>query len=360
MKRDLIAANPVLSPYVLTTARQLSMPNPLDGPSVRFFAYGRAALLKGLEILGIQPGENVLIPSLVCRVVLAPFHVLGIEYRFYPVSDCLQPDFEKATALVDGRTRAFLGIHYFGFPQDVEAAAKFCAERHLSYIEDNAHGFLSARDNQPLGTSGDISIFSFRKTIPVPNGAALVVNNPAVCGPGEADFSSLSSSRLGPHAAFLLRNMLRNGERWLGIPVTHRVKEMHDRLSSRRRAANNGNKQENEVSGYLSGLSPISDALIRHFDWARIRQARISAFHAWRGYFERERNDATPIFTDLPEGVVPYAFPVLVQHREKWLEVMARHGIECFPWPDLPADSPEETFRCNLAAVPLHVVPRFA
>jgi hypothetical protein len=44
-------------------------------------------------------------------------------------------------------------------------------------IEDCAHALLSSHKGQSLGSDGDISIFSLLKTLPVPNGGILLLNN---------------------------------------------------------------------------------------------------------------------------------------------------------------------------------------
>ena len=55
------------------------LPPPLDKETVRLYAYGRVALYHGLRLLGILPGENVLMPSLICAPVIAPFKALCIN-----------------------------------------------------------------------------------------------------------------------------------------------------------------------------------------------------------------------------------------------------------------------------------------
>jgi perosamine synthetase len=74
-----------------------------------------------------------------------------------------------------------LVVHYFGFPQPIVKIKEFCKERGLYLLEDCAH-VLQGRTEEGivLGTSGDISIFSWRKFLPVYDGGQLVINNPAL------------------------------------------------------------------------------------------------------------------------------------------------------------------------------------
>jgi hypothetical protein len=356
-----IPANPVLTPSILRLRSQAPIPSPLDRPSAHFFAYARVALLEGLKLLDIHAGDNVLVPSLICRAALAPFHALSIGIRFYPVGNQFEPDFEYAGKLVDKRTRAFLAVHYFGFPQDVEAIRRFCQIHRIWFIEDNAHGFLSALGREPLGTFGDIAIFSFRKTLPLPDGAALLINNPSLpvfsSDSNNRDISHLNQSK--HYLTFFLRNLVRNLERPFGIPVAYTIKAIQRAINLPIHRADSCHSEEDdyELSSYLSPWSSVSKAIVKHMNWEKVKATRILAFHFWRRYFQENRTAANLIFPELPEGTVPYAFPLTVEKRHKWIEGMAKQGIECFPWPDLPSNSPERFFAERLAAIPLHMVP---
>ena len=73
--------------------------------------------------------------------------------------------------------RAILAIHYFGFPQNLRPFKKYCENTGAILIEDAAHSFLSRDENgKELGHESDFCLFSFRKTLFIPNGAGLKVS----------------------------------------------------------------------------------------------------------------------------------------------------------------------------------------
>ena len=72
---------------------------------------------------------------------------------------------------------AILVVHYFGFFSNVNDIVSLCKTFKVKVIEDCAHGFLSSHNNTDFGSFGDISIFSMRKTLPVSDGGALIINN---------------------------------------------------------------------------------------------------------------------------------------------------------------------------------------
>jgi hypothetical protein len=333
-------------------------PTPLEKSNARFFGYARAALFHGIKLLGITPGQNVLLPSLICSTAVAPFHALGIHTRYYPVGAHFEPDLDYAARLVDHLTRAFVLVHHFGFPQDVTAARCFCKNHGLPFIEDNAHGFLSALRDTALGSSGDISVFSLRKTLPVPDGAALLVNDPALIASMDGIDLPRSSAFPTLHAAFLLRNLIRNAELLLGKPFVLSLKT--GKNTTALREITSGPKHQGAMealSDFLMPCSLLTKVLIRHFNWELLKLTRITAFSYWSSYFHSNRDDAKPVFSELIPGTVPYVFPVTVADREAWIERMAQQGVECFSWPDLPSDVPEHLCVRDLVAIPLHLIP---
>ena len=86
-------------------------------------------------------------------------------------------DFTDLERRITRNTRAVLLTHYFGFPQPAARLRSLCDRRGLFLIEDCAHALYSKGAHGYLGAHGDASIFSLRKTLPLPNGGALVVHN---------------------------------------------------------------------------------------------------------------------------------------------------------------------------------------
>jgi len=59
----------------------------------------------------------------------------GGEVKFYNVSLDLKPDFTDIKSKIDGKTRAILAVHYFGFPQPIRQFRELCQEHGLYLIE---------------------------------------------------------------------------------------------------------------------------------------------------------------------------------------------------------------------------------
>lgn len=129
---------------------------------------GAAALHLALLALGIQSGDEVLLPTYVCSAVLNPVRYMGAR----PVLVDLRPgDFNMdpagAAARRTSRTRVAIGVHTFGFPSD---PAPYL-EAGLAVIEDCAQAIGASWKERPAGTLATCSVFSFNATKPVTAGA---------------------------------------------------------------------------------------------------------------------------------------------------------------------------------------------
>ena len=61
----LISENPVLKLTDVFAPRTAALPAPLDRSGTRFFGFARAALYAGLQMLGVRPGDNILLPAFI-------------------------------------------------------------------------------------------------------------------------------------------------------------------------------------------------------------------------------------------------------------------------------------------------------
>src|SRR5262249_8091118 len=150
---------------------------PTQNPAYSLF-WARNAIYHCLSALEIQPGDKVLVPSFHCASMIEPIVQHGARVIFYKIKRDCSVDFTDVEAKIDAQTRAILAIHYFGFPQMLGPLQQLCRERKLYLIEDCAHVLLGQVKENALGSYGDVSIFSWRKFLPIYDGGYLIINNP--------------------------------------------------------------------------------------------------------------------------------------------------------------------------------------
>ena len=135
----------------------------LDAPYLSLFNNGTTALIVAIQCLRLQ-GEVITTPF----SFPATTHALtwnGIKPIFCdidPVTMNIDP--RKIERLITNRTTAILGVHVYGTPCDVVSIQEIADRHGLRVVYDAAHAFGVRINGQPIGSFGDISMFSFHPT----------------------------------------------------------------------------------------------------------------------------------------------------------------------------------------------------
>jgi perosamine synthetase len=183
-RRDLILFGPALPLSTLLSRRTQhgTPPFPLGAPRTLLTYSGTSALSRAAAWLGLEPGDAVLCPSYNCGHELEPLRRAGLKLSFYRVDGRMDVDLDDVERRLHPPIQTLLVTHYFGFPQPVEKLRRLCDERGVRLIEDCAHALQSRIAGGPLGSFGDVAIFSLRKSLPLPDGGAVVANRTAFAG----------------------------------------------------------------------------------------------------------------------------------------------------------------------------------
>ncbi len=151
----------------------------LDIPGMHFTTSGRAAILLALEMLGVGPGDRVLLPTYHCPTMVSPASARQATPAFYPIDEHGSPLLEWLDAQDLRGVKAILVAHFFGLPQPMRAMRRWCDAHGIALVEDCAHALFGRSGERPVGTWGDVAIASLTKFLPVPEGGCLVANNHA-------------------------------------------------------------------------------------------------------------------------------------------------------------------------------------
>ena len=299
---------------------------------VRYYAFARQALVEAMRLIGTGSGDEVLVPSLICKDVLASIHTLGATPVFFEVDHNLNPiGLDQISS-----SKAIIVVNYFGFAQDLAPFNKYCERTGAVLIEDNAHGYLSADPlGVVLGTRASVGITSIRKTLRVPDGATLTVN------------SDLFVARLSPQLPFTNKAL---GARWImQILLANLGRALHLPLIDLFRAPVRWSRKLKTGSALpVSG----SDSEIEHIIPTAPRQSSMSRIQRIDHHLElaRRRNlykivselavktSAVPVFNHLPDFCSPYGFPFYgdAETAKKMHVQTRRNGTEVIQWPELP------------------------
>ena len=153
----------------------------LDVPGALAVSSGTAALHLALRVLGVEAGDDVILPTYTFTATAEAVTYLGarpVLADVDPVTCNLRG--EDVERVRTARTRAVIPVHIAGLPCDMDPILDVARSRRLAVIEDAAHA-LPARDRgRCVGTLGDAAAFSFyaTKNITTGEGGMLVVRDP--------------------------------------------------------------------------------------------------------------------------------------------------------------------------------------
>ncbi|MEU9107570.1 DegT/DnrJ/EryC1/StrS family aminotransferase [Streptomyces xanthophaeus] len=135
---------------------------------------GTAALSVALGALGVEPGDEVIVPALsFIATAAAPLHILAV-----PVFVDIDPrTFNMVPQLVEAaitpRTRAIVVVHLHGLPVDMDEITAIADKHGLAVVEDAAQAHGAVYRGRPVGSIGAVNTFSLN-----------VSKNLATCGEG--------------------------------------------------------------------------------------------------------------------------------------------------------------------------------
>jgi cystathionine beta-lyase/cystathionine gamma-synthase len=113
-----------------------------------------AALHLALEAVGLQQGDEVLVPTTTFTAtaeVVVYFKAIPVLVDVDPVTLCIDP--EEAQKKITSRTRAILPVHFAGQPCDMDRIQELAASHSLHVIEDAAHSLPASFRGTPSGPS---------------------------------------------------------------------------------------------------------------------------------------------------------------------------------------------------------------
>ena len=161
---------------------------------------GTAALHVALRLAGVQPGDEVIVPTLTFIAPVNAVHYLGASPVFMDCDRYYNLDAVKTAAFIhdhttfkDGHTynrvtwrkiSALVPVHVFGNAAELEMLGLLCRERNIKVVEDATEGLgtvysQGVHRGMHSGTIGDLGCFSFNgnKIITTGGGGMLVTNH---------------------------------------------------------------------------------------------------------------------------------------------------------------------------------------
>jgi 8-amino-3,8-dideoxy-alpha-D-manno-octulosonate transaminase len=141
---------------------------------------GTAALTTALAALGVGPGDEVILPALSWYSCFNSIVMQGALPVFAESDESLNVDPADLESKITPQTKAIMVVHAMGSPADMDPIMALAHRRGIKVLEDCAQSLGGGYKGKPLGSIGDIGIYSFQlsKTISSGEGGGLVTSDP--------------------------------------------------------------------------------------------------------------------------------------------------------------------------------------
>lgn len=141
---------------------------------------GTVALHLALMALGIEPGDEVIVPTLTFVATANAVTYCGATPVFVdsePRTWTLDPALIEAK--ITPRTKAIIAVHLYGHPADMDAINEVARRHRLFVVEDAAEAHGAQYKGRRTGSLADIATFSFygNKIIATGEGGMVLTNS---------------------------------------------------------------------------------------------------------------------------------------------------------------------------------------
>lgn len=326
-----------------------------------YYSRGRYALRDAYALAGVGNEGALLAPAYHCRTMLDPAIRLGAKIFLYRMGGDLTPDIDSIRTLLASRefsVKALLASHYFGFPQKLGEVASLCREFDISLIEDCAHAFFAGWNSNEIGSHGHYVVSSPYKFLPCPDGGLLA-------------FQGRTMERGACHSVTSIRSELKaildTAWQLLGaseeacLEIDKLDKEI-DILVTQGFVRANESRQDclspsvhyfleaEEFSG-----SRWSRWIAKNTNLNRVVERRRKNYHYWVDIVGGLQN-CRPLFPELPDGCVPYMFPLYIERPELHFYLLKKLGFPVWRWDEMAISECEVStdYRLKLIHLPCH------
>lgn len=139
--------------------------NRLKGTKVFTTTSGTHSLELAMLLIGIKPGDEVIMPSYTFTSTANAVMLYGGVPVFVDINEnTLSMDVGEVEKKISNKTKAIIPVHYGGIGCKMDGIMKLATKHNLYVVEDAAQALGSSYLDKPLGTWGHIGCYSFHST----------------------------------------------------------------------------------------------------------------------------------------------------------------------------------------------------
>ena len=152
-----------------------------DAKKVLLTTSGSSALDMAALLCGLEPGDEVILPSFTFSSTANSFVLAGAKLVFVDIRpDTMNIDETLIERAITDKTKVICAMHYAGVACEMDTVMDIARRHKLLVVEDAAQGIMASYKGKALGTIGDFGCYSFHETknYSMGEGGAIVINNP--------------------------------------------------------------------------------------------------------------------------------------------------------------------------------------
>jgi len=141
--------------------------------ATRAFAFwkGRVALYAILKAMGIENGDEIIVPGYTCVMNVNPIKYLGAKPIYVDIEPAtFNIDVNLLREKVTANTKAIIAQHTYGYPCDMDAIMDIAEKNSIPVIEDCCLALNSKYKDEKVGMFGKAAYFSFQWNKPYTTG----------------------------------------------------------------------------------------------------------------------------------------------------------------------------------------------
>src|SRR5579871_2248562 len=141
---------------------------------------GTAALQTAIAALGIGPGDEVILPAWTWHSCFNAVVLAGALPVFAEIDETFNIDPDDIERHITKQTKLIIAVHLQGNPADLDRILPIARKHGVKVLEDCAQSVGASYKGKPLGSMGDIGIYSLQlnKTITAGEGGAVATDDP--------------------------------------------------------------------------------------------------------------------------------------------------------------------------------------
>jgi perosamine synthetase len=141
------------------------------------------ALQLALYVMGVGPGDEVIVPSLSFIATANSVWHCGATPVFADIDpDTYNLDPQAAEDAITEQTKAIMPVHQVGLPADMDRFLELGERYGIEIVEDAACAIGATYKGRPIGSMGPLACFSLhpRKVITTGEGGMITLNDPKI------------------------------------------------------------------------------------------------------------------------------------------------------------------------------------